>query len=350
MGRGSGSESNSDGWGRARGLVLKTLVLIGGAILLRRLTKSTTGWDHTRIVARSLTGDKYSREQAFRDPDNYFNLRPFGGRLISPFVSTYAIRDAEEYKNYCDRPKDQRPQPEEVIGAELDELKKSRKKDCEDANNAGFNEAEENYKKQVFATQDIYFKAGWKAACQQLGQGPDTDVFAFPPAVFLPTYLIPYANDVFSALQVEAEEGLQEEDEGEAEGEDQTEQEQAGQTGTGVQDPTATDIAEHLTTIYLKRCERGKRCLYEGSTPPDGFPNSWNGAAYCTSELSVLKNNEIHTWDRGYDDDGNQVWGVRGGPYEFKPAPASSFVDMFPLNFPPQSMDKRIEGSFVLQE
>ncbi|GMP34361.1 hypothetical protein CsSME_00007263 [Camellia sinensis var. sinensis] len=66
------------------------------------------------------------------------------------------------------------------------------------------------------------------------------------------------------------------------------------------------DIAEHLTTIYLKRCERGKPCLYEGSTA-EGFPNSWNGATYCTSDLSVLKNNEIHTWDRGYDDDGNQV-------------------------------------------
>ncbi|KAF5933580.1 hypothetical protein HYC85_029751 [Camellia sinensis] len=122
----------------------------------------------------------------------------------------------------------------DVLRAELDELKKSRKKDCEDANNAGFNEAEENYKKQVFATQDIYFKAGWKAACQQLGQGPDTDVFSSPPAVFLPTYLIPYANDTFNALQAEAEEGLEEEGEADAEGEDQTEQEQAGQTGTGV--------------------------------------------------------------------------------------------------------------------
>jgi len=30
-------------------------------------------------------------------------------------LSSYAIRDAEEYKNFCDRPKDQRPQPEEVI-------------------------------------------------------------------------------------------------------------------------------------------------------------------------------------------------------------------------------------------
>ncbi|XP_057518291.1 chromophore lyase CRL, chloroplastic-like [Amaranthus tricolor] len=30
-------------------------------------------------------------------------------------LSTYAIRDMEEYKNFCDRPKDQRPLPEEVI-------------------------------------------------------------------------------------------------------------------------------------------------------------------------------------------------------------------------------------------
>lgn len=266
MGTESESDSNPNGWSRARGLVLKALVLIGGAVLLKRLTKSTTRWDHTRIVAQSLSGVKWSREQASRDPDNYFNFRwlacpaadmvdgskvlyfeqafwrtpqkPFRQRflMVKPCakemkcdveLSTYAIRDAEEYKNFCDRSKDQRPPPEEVIG----------------------------------------------------------------------------------------------------------------------------DIAEHLTTVHLNRCERGKPCLYEGSTPPDGFSNSWNGASYCTSELSVLKNNEIHTSDRGYDDDGNQVWGVKGGPYEFKPAPASSFGDMYsPLKIPPLSMEKSIEGSFVLQE
>jgi hypothetical protein len=107
-----------------------------------------------------------------------------------------------------------------------------------------------------------------------------------------------------------------------------------------------------------------------------------------------LKNNEIHSWDRGYDIDGNQVsfcslnlhlliyldeylkvllwieikaetfngnaflvpslqvWGAKEGPYEFKPVPASSFNDMVsPLDFPPQqSMEKRIQGSFVLQD
>lgn len=36
-------------------------------------------------------------------------------------------------------------------------------------------------------------------------------------------------------------------------------------------------MAEHLTTVYLSKCERGRRCLYEGSTPLGGFPNSWVG-------------------------------------------------------------------------
>lgn len=49
---------SSNGWSRARGLVVKTLVLIGGAILVKRLTKSTTRWDHAHIVSQSLCGEK----------------------------------------------------------------------------------------------------------------------------------------------------------------------------------------------------------------------------------------------------------------------------------------------------
>ena len=47
-----------------------------------------------------------------------------------------------------------------------------------------------------------------------------------------------------------------------------------------------------------------------------------------------------------------KVWGPKEGPYEFKPAPASSTNGLFsPLNFTPsQSLEKRIEGSFVLEE
>eukprot|EP00850_Spirogloea_muscicola_P013810 SM000095S25024 [mRNA] locus=s95:532479:538278:- [translate_table: standard] len=88
------------------------------------------------------------------------------------------------------------------------------------------------------------------------------------------------------------------------------------------------DIAEHLTTVYLSRCERGRKCLYEGSTPPGGFPNTYNGATRCTSELTLFKNGDVHCWDRAYDDDGNQVWGTKGGPYEFKPRSSSAAASL----------------------
>eukprot|EP00897_Mesotaenium_endlicherianum_P002244 jgi/Mesen1/2047/ME000149S01036 len=221
------------------GVVVKTLCVLGGFYLVRKLTKIATRKDHARIVAQSLSGEKFSAEQAARDPMTFFNLRLMtcpaaeladGSRVLyyeqaffstpdKPYrqrfykvkpcakemkcdveVSSYAVRDTEEYKTYCDRPKNQRPQPEEVAG----------------------------------------------------------------------------------------------------------------------------DIGEHLTTVYMSKCERGKKCLYEGSTPPGGYPNSWNGATRCTSELTILKNGEIQSWDRAYDDEGNQVWGVKQGPYEFKPRNAST--------------------------
>ncbi|RRT67695.1 hypothetical protein B296_00036206, partial [Ensete ventricosum] len=55
----SDSESSSGGAaGRARGLALKALLLLGGALLLRRMRKSTTRWDHAHAVANSLSGEK----------------------------------------------------------------------------------------------------------------------------------------------------------------------------------------------------------------------------------------------------------------------------------------------------
>lgn len=34
-------------------------------------------------------------------------------------VSSYAVRDIEEYRNFCDRPIDQRPQPDEVLKVKI---------------------------------------------------------------------------------------------------------------------------------------------------------------------------------------------------------------------------------------
>ncbi|XP_045083741.1 chromophore lyase CRL, chloroplastic isoform X3 [Aegilops tauschii subsp. strangulata] len=219
MGSGEDTPEGTGGGvgGIVRGALLKALVVFGGVILIRRLRRSTTRWDHARAVADALSGEK-----------RFYMVKPCPKEMKCDVeLSSYAIRDVEEYKNFCDRQKDQRPQPEEVIA----------------------------------------------------------------------------------------------------------------------------DIAEHLTTIHLSRCERGKRCLYEGSTPLGGFPNSWGGAAYCTSDLSIHKNGETHIWDKGFDDNGSQVWGTKAGPYEFKPAPKSNYDDMFsPLNFSaPLSLEK-MESSYAIDD
>lgn len=243
------NKGESGSGSRVKNAVLKALCVAGGIFLIRKLTKPTTRQDHTRIVAEALCGEKSSSEQAARHPMTYFNLRMLtcpattivnGSRVLyfeqafwrtpeKPYrqrffvvkpcpkemkcdveVASFPVKDIEEYQNFCERPKSQRPDAQNVIG----------------------------------------------------------------------------------------------------------------------------DIAEHLNTVYMSKCERERRSLYQGSTPPGGFPNSWNGATHCTSELTIYRNGEIHCWDRAYDDEGNQVWGVREGPYEFKPAPTTTFKGLsFPLGF-----------------
>ena len=46
--------------GIVRGAVLKALVVFGGVLLIRRLRRSTTRWDHARAVADALSGEKVS--------------------------------------------------------------------------------------------------------------------------------------------------------------------------------------------------------------------------------------------------------------------------------------------------
>jgi len=50
----------------------------------------------------------------------------------------------------------------------------------------------------------------------------------------------------------------------------------------------------------------GKRCL-----------STLRGASYATSEVRI-EENVLSSWDRGFDKNGNQVWGSENGPYIFK--------------------------------
>lgn len=56
--------------------------------------------------------------------------------------------------------------------------------------------------------------------------------------------------------------------------------------------------------------------MFKGSTVEDKCKSSLRGANYATSEVQVFEN-RIISWDRGFDVDGNQVWGVEKGGYIF---------------------------------
>lgn len=55
---------------------------------------------------------------------------------------------------------------------------------------------------------------------------------------------------------------------------------------------------------------------FEGSTNGTDCPSELGGAKYATSEAFV-RSQSIETWDRGYAENGEQVWGSKAGPYRF---------------------------------
>ncbi len=65
-------------------------------------------------------------------------------------------------------------------------------------------------------------------------------------------------------------------------------------------------------TITLKY-RNGK---FMGSTTGNGCGSSINDAVYATSVVSITEN-ELRSWDRGFNAEGKQVWGAEHGPYIF---------------------------------
>jgi hypothetical protein len=67
-------------------------------------------------------------------------------------------------------------------------------------------------------------------------------------------------------------------------------------------------------SLYLRRTSDG---AYVGSTQGQGCESSLRGAAYATSEARITESG-MRTWDRGFDAQGQQVWGATTGGYEFR--------------------------------
>ena len=66
--------------------------------------------------------------------------------------------------------------------------------------------------------------------------------------------------------------------------------------------------------VILYRTDDG---YFEGGTIDKNCPSDLRGASYATSEVMIDKDKMI-TWDRGFDENGNQVWGATKGGYIFK--------------------------------
>lgn len=75
--------------------------------------------------------------------------------------------------------------------------------------------------------------------------------------------------------------------------------------------PDSLDALEGCT-ITLHR----QQGIYSGGTRDRDCPNTRSGAAYATSEVTLLSDRMI-SWDRGFDADGKQVWGAEKGGYIF---------------------------------
>jgi hypothetical protein len=66
--------------------------------------------------------------------------------------------------------------------------------------------------------------------------------------------------------------------------------------------------------VVLYQADNG---YFEGSTVDKNCSSDLRGASYATSEVMIDKDKMI-SWDRGFDENGKQVWGATDGGYIFK--------------------------------
>lgn len=79
-------------------------------------------------------------------------------------------------------------------------------------------------------------------------------------------------------------------------------------------DPIRPDmlVRREGCSIVLRRSDDA----FIGSTVDRNCSSTLRGASYATSEVTIMKDRLI-SWDRGFDDEGNQKWGAETGGYVF---------------------------------
>ncbi|MDV3350093.1 chromophore lyase CpcT/CpeT [Leptothoe sp. LEGE 181152] len=72
-------------------------------------------------------------------------------------------------------------------------------------------------------------------------------------------------------------------------------------------------LGELVCVVSLRPSTLG----YVGSTPTEGCPVNLRGAVRLTNTI-VLHQDGMDTWDRGFDANGEQVWGAEVEPYQYR--------------------------------
>ena len=73
------------------------------------------------------------------------------------------------------------------------------------------------------------------------------------------------------------------------------------------------DLGEAICSLSL----RPLMTIYIGETPPEGCRTNIRGAVRITNTV-ILHSQGMDTWDRGFDEEGNQVWGATNESYQFR--------------------------------
>ena len=91
-----------------------------------------------------------------------------------------------------------------------------------------------------------------------------------------------------------------------------------GHLDPGKLDTLTEDSLEVLRGCALQLTHRDG--VFSGATVEGACENAWGKATYATSEVSVYSDRMV-SWDRGWNNDKEQVWGATEGGYIFEKVP-----------------------------
>ncbi|MBE9030169.1 chromophore lyase CpcT/CpeT [filamentous cyanobacterium LEGE 11480] len=73
------------------------------------------------------------------------------------------------------------------------------------------------------------------------------------------------------------------------------------------------DFPTDICSVFLKATNEG----FIGTTQATGCPANFRGATIIRNRIRLFPNG-MQTWDQGFNAQGEQVWGAKGEPYEFR--------------------------------